>query len=94
MAAAHGDTELTRLAKLSLESLAEARRLVDEEVLSVVDLTAPWASFFERISGLIERHQQLNEQALGVLGQELQRRAAQASRQMVLLVAAWSACFY
>ena len=88
MAAAHGDVELTRLAKLSLESLDEARRQVDEEVLSAVDLTAPWMPFFERMSGLIERHQRLSEQALAVLGQELQARAAEASRQMVLLITA------
>ena len=88
LAAAHGDTELARLAKLSQESLAEARTLVDEEVLSAVDLTAPWTQFFERMTVLVERHQQLNAQALGTLGQELQARAVQAGRQMILLIAA------
>ncbi len=85
--------ELAAATQQSLEGLAEARSLVDEQVLNAAELKMPWPVFFDQMSGISEMSHRLNEAAFEVLGAELETRIVQARRQMILLLAALAAVF-
>ncbi|WP_425317583.1 methyl-accepting chemotaxis protein [Pseudomonas nitroreducens] len=96
--AARGQASLQEAAKRSLDSLAQARGLVDQRLLDGAELDSRWTGFFDDITRLGDAGQQLQEQAFNLLQEELQARVRLAGRQtlalLLVLVTVFSAIIY
>jgi len=91
--AARGHTGLKEAAKGSLDSLNQARILVDQQLLDVVELTTHWATFFDEMSGIEAANQHLQDLAILLLQEELQSRVNLAGRQALSLILVVAALF-
>ncbi|MBG6287047.1 methyl-accepting chemotaxis protein [Pseudomonas nitroreducens] len=96
--AARGQESLQESAKRSLDSLAQARSLVDQRLLDGAELDSRWTGFFDEITRLGDAGQQLQEQAFNLLQEDLQARVRLAGRQalvlLLVLVTVFSAIIY
>ena len=80
--------ELTAPAEASRATLTEIGSALEEQLLMVDSLDAPWQDYFEQVSTAIDKTYQFNDALLGFLDQDLSQRLGEKRTQMVLLVVA------
>ncbi|MBD9485412.1 methyl-accepting chemotaxis protein [Pseudomonas sp. PDM14] len=79
---------LTAPAEASRQSLPDAGKQLEDNILMADTLDAPWQGFFEQMTAGIDKTYALNDEVLGFLNEELGERLEQKRSQMVLLVVA------
>ena len=80
--------ELGALAEASLATLPQVSTMLEDQLLMVDSLDAPWLDYFEQLSTAIDKTYQFNDAILGFLDHDLSQRLNGKRTQMVLLVVA------
>lgn len=83
-------SSLQGVANASLETLATAAMMFEDEVVMADTLEGTWDQFFQRVTGQIDQTYVMNRDILSVLDGLLQQRLAQNTRAMTLLILALS----
>ncbi len=84
---------LAAQAERSKASLKKASELFEEQVVMADTLDAPWQTFYDQVTGLIDQTYQLNEATLKFLGTQLQQRLEQHRTHMILQAVALALVF-
>ncbi|MCU1718114.1 methyl-accepting chemotaxis protein [Pseudomonas sp. 5P_3.1_Bac2] len=79
---------LATQADASLATLKSIATVVEDQVVVADSLDTPWLNYYAELSGAIDKTYGLNDELLGFLDQQLQKRLAQNRVQMSLLVVA------
>ena len=79
---------LGELTAASRETLPEAAAFIEEEVIVSDTLSMPWATYFDRLTAMIDKTHQVNDAALSFLGERLSARLDSNRMQTILLVVA------
>lgn len=74
----------------SLESLDEAIRIFEDDIILANSLTGSWSDYFAQITNEIDKTYAFNEQMLDTLGQVLERRMGENFRSMMVLIVSLS----
>lgn len=75
-------------AQASLATLAAGQTIFEDEIVLANSLDASWSSYFDRITGEIDKTYALNQAIFNSLEQVLDQRLAGNTRSMVVLIAA------
>lgn len=85
---AEGMESLASALEVGLQSVEKGKQLLDEQVINAAEPVQPWSVYFDQMTRLSDKVQELNGAALTLLTQLVQERLRESRGEIILLSAA------